>query len=186
MLFLNVATKPTKLEFEVQPAVFSLKTTPPKTQVSTEAATLDIRQHQGTLEIDQSPCRASYGIRDQIGFTQANAAEGMRLAQEGVARVVQEGNRMANIGSHENALANIAMESTLEPSGELTWAHVDAPIVNYRPNPPEIRFTPGKVTINSEPAVIENNSHSGTREGRITQHYSMRTWITEDKIDLFA
>lgn len=186
MLMLNVSTQPTKLEFTTQPPVFSLKTNPPKIEISTEAATIEIHQPQGTLEIDQSPCRASYGLRDQIGFTQQNAADGMRMAREGVGRVVEEGNRMANIGSHENALANIAMESTLEAPGELTWAHVDAPIVNYRPNPPEIRSTPGKVTVNSQRGTVENDSHSGSIEGRVAQHYSMRTWITEDKIDLYV
>jgi hypothetical protein len=184
MLFLNVSTQPTKLEFTTQQPVLSLKTTPPKIQVSTEAATLEIHQQQGTLEIDQSPCRASYGLLDQIGFTQRNAQEGMRMAQEGVGRVVEEGNRLAGIDSHENALANIAMESTLETTGELTWARVADPIINYRPNPPDIRSTPGKVTINSQPAIVENNSHRGTIEGRVAQHYSMRMWTTENKIDM--
>lgn len=89
----------------------------------------------GWFEIDQSPCRASYGIKSTFAWTLDLSAAGKRQAMEYISKVADEGDRKANIASKENAIANIATEhSRPRENGQLVWARIDRPVIDYHPS----------------------------------------------------
>lgn len=89
----------------------------------------------GWFEIDQSPCRASYGLKSTSAWTLELSAAGRQQAMETIARIASQGDRLANIASGENAIVNIAVENSLpKEKGELVWARIDPPVIDYHPS----------------------------------------------------
>lgn len=186
MLILNVATEPLKLGYTIQKPFLGLQTTAPQLEIETQAAKLDIRQAKGTLEIDQAPCRASYGIRSQSEFTRAFAEEGWQAGLEGIGRRAAEGERLARIESGENAIVEMAYESTLPQEGELTWAHLAAPEIRYTVTPPQVEVTPGDIQLQLRRGTVEPDFQRGKVNIEVQQYNRVRFWTTENKVDLQA
>lgn len=184
MQILNVATQPAKLEVATQNTVLQLTTTAPQVELSTAAAKLEIHQAQGAMSIDQSPCRASYGFKSPLEFARDIANEGMRDCAEGIGRRAQQGDRLASIETHENAVVNMAAESGMDKTSEITWAHIDSPDVSYNMTPADIQFSPGELNVNLKRGTVENNSQRGSVDVRVAQYASIRMWTTENKVDL--
>lgn len=81
------------------------------------------------LTIDQTPCRASYGLLGQEAFRRDLAASQRGVVQENIARYVARGDRMATI-MPGNSVVDIAAEAYLdEPAVEVTIASVERPII---------------------------------------------------------
>lgn len=186
MLILNVATQPIKTEYAIQEAILNLQTTSPQVQISSEAATLDIRQPHGKLEIDPTPCRYARGIKNLADFSRDNAQAGRNAAMEAIGRTVEEGHRLANIESGENAVAAIAAETNTVPIPQTVLAYVPPPDIRYTPNPPQISFTAGKVDLTLQRGTVQVDVTPGTVDINITQYPSIKMWTTENKVDMMV
>lgn len=186
MLKLNISQQYAKLELISQRANLNMKTIAPRLDMHTEPVKVEIRQPQGMLEIDQSPCRASYGIKSSADFSRDAAEEGKRVAMETVGRIAQEGDRMASVESHEDAIVAMATETNFPPPPEVILARVESPIVRYTAHPVEFQVTPGRVNINPQLGSVQADYQPGSVHGTITQYQSVRMWTTENKYDLYA
>lgn len=92
------------------------------------------RDFSGHFEIDQTPCRASYGIKEQLVWMRELSQKARQAAMEGLGRVVAEGNRMAQIENKEDAIVAIATEKALKwDRVEVSWGNIDSPIIRYQP-----------------------------------------------------
>lgn len=102
---------------------------------STNAAPVR-RDFSGRFEIDQTPCRASYGLKEQLVWMRELSQQARKAAMEGLGRVVSEGNRMVHIENNENAIVAIATEKALQwDRVEVTWGDIARPIIRYQPGP---------------------------------------------------
>jgi hypothetical protein len=158
-----------------------IKQTPATLGMDTVAGTLEIRQpkaqyemktiHQkqyiqsphGELEIDQSQAWDALGIGSVRESMQRIYTDSKQIAIQGVARRVQEGNRMADsCRTGENVIAALAHESTAENSNGLVY-HGEASFLNvhehYTAHMPEITTTPGRIEVHSQapPPIIKYN-----------------------------
>lgn len=89
----------------------------------------------GWFEIDQSPCRASYGMKSTFAWSLDLSAAGKRQALETIGRIASQGDRMANIASGENAIINIAVENSMpKENGELVIVPIAPPVIDYHPS----------------------------------------------------
>ncbi|MBC8015444.1 MAG: hypothetical protein H7X79_06835 [Sporomusaceae bacterium] len=183
MLILNVATQPIRTEYAIQKSVLNLQTTIPKIEISTEAATLDIRQSLGQLEIDATPCRYARGIKNLADFSRDNAQAGRDAAMEAIGRTAEEGNRLARIESGENAIANMAADTNTVPIPEVVLAHVPLPDISYTPNTPKIEVIDGKLDINFERGTVQGDFQPGAVNINVAQYPSIKMWTTENKVD---
>ncbi|HWR06979.1 DUF6470 family protein [Sporomusa sp.] len=184
MIRLNISQQDAKIEITTERSYLGIKTTPPVMTMESQAATLEIRQPRGELEIDYTPLRASYGIKDPAEFSRDCAEYGRQAGLEAVGRIAQEGDRMAAIESGEAAIPNIAADTNSPPAPEITWAHLEKPIVNYIVHPPEFTFVAGHLTINVQPGTVDCDYHPGTINLRVVQYPSIRMWTTDTAIDL--
>jgi hypothetical protein len=81
------------------------------------------------VTIDQTPCRASYGLLGQEAFRRDLVARQRGVVEESIARYVGRGDRMATI-MPGNGVADIAAEAYLdEPVVEVTITSVARPII---------------------------------------------------------
>lgn len=184
MLSINVSTQPIKMEFNSRKASLDLTTTGAELNIVTEAATLEIHQQSGELEIDQTPCRSAYGLRNMPDFVRDCAQAGMNSAVAAVGRIAEEGNRLASIESGENAVANMAADSTVHTPIEITLAYVPLPDIRYTPHAVEITATNSQLTISSHPGSIQGDFRPGRVDINVAQYPSINIWTGENKVNM--
>ncbi len=183
MLFLNIATQPAKIHIQTTPPQIQLKTTRPALIMDTEPAIVEIRSPKGKLEIDQTPCRYSYGIKNNTDFSRDNAQTGYQAALEAIARIAQEGDRMAAIESHEDAIINMAIEANIAEPLDVTLARIANPDIRYTPQPVEYNPTPGKLNIQVEMGTVDNQLQRGKVDITVADYGSVKFWTSEGKPD---
>ena len=184
MQILNVATEPIKMNMNTQKASLEMHTTKPTIQIQAEAAKLEISQPKGDLEIDSTAFRSSYGLKSFQSFCQDNAQEAKGNGMAAIAGIVEDGNRMAQIDSKEDAIVAIAADSFFTSVGELTWVPLAKPEIHYTANRPQIRFIDGSFDITLERGHIETAFQPGKVHVSVAQYPSIRAWTSENKVDL--
>lgn len=186
MLCLNISQQYAKIAISTTRPQLNLETSRPQIEINSQAAKLEIRQATGELEIDNMPYRYSIGIKNIQDMARDNAREGMQTALETIARIAQDGDRMARIETKENAIANMAAEANISEPAELTWAPIEKPSISYKFNPAQIDYLPGKLDINLRRGTVDANLDRGTVDIRIAQYQNVRFWTTENKYDMQA
>lgn len=165
-----------KLEIRTQDARIGIQTTPgswnmrqPKgeLEITTDLGKVEIRQPTGILEIDQSQAWDALGVGSHRELLNNIYSEARQIALQGIARIVENGNRMYHIEWGGNPIADIAAEQAFEPLGgnilgEPSYDNVDIHYtarepefevtkaeahIRYTPRKPQIEYTPGNVTI---------------------------------------
>jgi hypothetical protein len=180
---LNMESQPAKAELDFQKTVFNLSTTPATLSIDTEPAVVEITSRPyGTLEIDQSPCRASMGIKDIATMAREAAEKGKQAILDYIANHAQIGDRMAKI--KEDVVPNIAVESTSQPMPSISWGWKDSPIIRYTANP--VKFNPqsAQLDISSERGKVDIDYREGKVAIRMTQYPSIHFWTTGGNVDI--
>ena len=161
---LNIETQPIRLEYQVKPRVFNLQVNPHQFQLDTKAATVEITSRPyGTLKVDATNSRASYGLYNSMDFAVQAAQRGRQQALEAVGRIAAEGRRLAAIETGENAVPAIAADAAIRQVPSITLRPIARPDTTYTPNPPSFNpipsnvdstFQRGSVDVDYEPAQI--------------------------------
>lgn len=183
MIQLNISTKPAKLELSSTTPVLNMKTTPPKIQLSTQPAIVEIHRTDGKLEMDFTPFRYSIGLKTNTDLRRDLAKDGKQKLLEAIGNIAQAGDRMARIETKEDAIVNISAESNFQEPLDITWAHLEPPIIHYEPGKLEFNPIDGKVNLELERGTVELDPQRGQVIGRMTQYQSIRFWTTEKKVD---
>ena len=184
MKILNVATEKLKLDMNTQKATLDLHTIAPKIELQGEAARLEISQSKGELTIDATAFRSSYGVKSMANFVRENGQEAKNIGMEGVASIVADGNRLAQIDSPSDAVAELAANSCYPAEGELNWSPLIAPEIHYKANRPKIDFMPGNHDITLHRGSVEQTYQPGKVNINIAQYPSIRHWTSDNKVDL--
>lgn len=186
MIKLHMEQQPAKLALTITDPVLNIKTSPPKMQLSTEPAVVEIRRTEGKLEIDQYPCRYSRGIKNNFDFAFDAAQEGKRIALEAVGRIAAEGDRLGNIESGENAIANIATEANFPEPPDVVLAYVESPRIHYEPGRLEFNPSDAKLNLDLQRGTVDLDLQRGKVAGQITQYQNIRFWTTNPDVDIWA
>ncbi|WP_312336554.1 DUF6470 family protein [Anaerospora hongkongensis] len=180
---LHIESQPAKTELNIQKTTFNLSTTPATLSIETEPAIVEITSRPyGTLEIDQSPCRASMGIKDFGTMSREAAEKGKQAVLDYMANHAQIGDRMAKI--KEDVISNVAAEVTSQPMPSISWGWKDSPIIRYTANPVKFNPQPAKLDITSKRGTVDIDYREGEVGLRMTQYPSIRFWTTGGNIDL--
>lgn len=112
----------------------------------------DIRQPRGELEIDQSRAWDALGQGPILTALSRIYSQCHEIAMQGIARRVEDGNRMAAIQNGGNAIAEIAKDLSISRPqfdyyGEAGYDNVD---ITYTAHKAEINVTDGKVNVNAQ------------------------------------
>ncbi|MHB1392774.1 MAG: DUF6470 family protein [Clostridia bacterium] len=154
---MGIRTTNAKLLITQKPAELDIETKPSKLIIHTE--------HVKVL-IDQSECFKERGLKDPFTLIVEAAEEGRRAVLEGIARIADEGSRMAAIENKSDAFAEIALNNSFDkvdfnvtfipksrPKFEVVGGTVDIQVdeghirINAKTNKTVIDVEPGKVEI---------------------------------------
>jgi hypothetical protein len=186
MITLNISQQYGKIAINTQNASSNLTTTPPKLNIETEPTKVEISQPKGILEIDGTPFRASYGIKTQTQFTQDFAAMSRQAASEGISRICSEGERMANIGTGENVIPNIAADNLMEEVPEVTLVPLIPPDIRYYAQAPQINWTIGTLSITAVRGTLQSNYQPAQVNISMAQYPSIKMWTTGSQVSALA
>ncbi|MBP2651815.1 MAG: hypothetical protein H6Q74_2640 [Firmicutes bacterium] len=87
----------------------------------------------GRLTIDQTPCRASYGILTPTARLWQTVAENQTEFLESLAETSENGDRLARIWNKANAIEEIAAEAYGYHPKEVAVKCIERPIINWDP-----------------------------------------------------
>lgn len=136
--------------------------------ITQRPAELTIDQGPGQLDLDLYTARKALGFKNAIDMLTDIASQARQVVLEGIGRVVSEGNQMAAIQNHRNAIADIAVQrqergpmpiQDYDPASykpvpigyqphetTLSW-QVHGTEIHATPHTPIINYTPGKVDV---------------------------------------
>lgn len=139
---IGIKTQNARQEIKSPPGILTIDQNPPQ---------MSIHSEDGDLYIDQSDAWAAYGLGGNLRWQNQIYSHSKQLALRGIARIVEEGKRMADILSG-SAIADLARDwrrgtgiSYVEPASYFGVK------VSYTPHPTEIEITPQPVEIHFEP-----------------------------------
>ncbi|WP_126428736.1 DUF6470 family protein [Brevibacillus marinus] len=106
-----------------------------------EPAVMEIRQPGPVLSIDSTRAKAGIGLKRPLSFSDDQAAYGKQQLLEAIARISQEGDRLAAIENKANVIADLAFEQGFrEPSYFPAAPSVDEGVdVSFETHRPTIR-----------------------------------------------
>ncbi|MDQ0902945.1 DUF6470 family protein [Paenibacillus sp. V4I7] len=121
-------------------------------EMKTDRPQLEIHQEPGDLQIDQSRAWDALGMGPILEAMSRIYTQSKDVALQGIARIVENGNRMAAIHLHGNPIADIAKQLTFEHPefdyyGEASFDNVD---ITYTPFKAEINVIEGKINVNAQ------------------------------------
>ena len=181
---LNIETQPVRLEYQTKPRIFNLQVTPHQFQLDTQPAVVEITSRPyGTLEIDATNSRASYGIYNAMDFAVQAAERGRQQALEAVGRIAAEGRRLAAIETGENTVPAIAAEASVRQVPSITIRPIDRPDITYTPNPPSFNPMPGNVDVTFEYGSVNFDYEPALTRPTVVQYPGIRFFTTGSVID---
>lgn len=142
-----------KLGMDSEPGQQDIRQPPATLEMSTTPLRMEITYRNPDIEIDQSRAWAALGLGGILEAMTRIHARAREVGLDGIARIVENGNRMAAIHLHTNAIADIAEEQAFEfyefdYVGPASVDNVDIHITTHKP---EIEFTGGTLEIDAHP-----------------------------------
>lgn len=156
-----------KQEIRQRPAQLTLKTEPSR---------LTVESKPGELQIDQTKVRDALGVGSSLTFMSRVYEEARNVGLQGIARIVERGNRMAAIQNKTNAIADIARDTSFKPyefNYQFQPASMDNVDLSYTAHKPEIAFTPATLDIQVEVHAPEISYTRGKLDIYMQQYASV-------------
>ncbi len=149
---LRMQTTPIKMSYQTTNARQNIKTTRSQLSMRTENAKITMQSKNAKLLIDQTECFAQLGIKPTGQFSAESANYGKLMLQQGLARIVDQGNRMADIHIKTSPLPDQAVYNAFE---QFEKAFNMQTATGVRP---KITYVAGSLNINYQPGRVINNS----------------------------
>lgn len=161
---IQIQQTPAKLGIDADLGNFDMRQPRANFEMTQEAAKLNIHQQQGDLKIDQTRAWDALGLGPVLEANRRIYSQTKHVALQGIARIVENGNRMAAIHINgANPIADIAEQLKFEHFefdyyGEASFDNVD---ITYTAHEPEINVIGGKVNLNTQPNAPEISYNKG-------------------------
>lgn len=150
----------------------------PRAEVSItqQPAVLTIDQGPGQLDLDIYSARKALGFKTTTDMLADIGSQAKQVALEAVGRIVEEGNQMAAIQNHSNAIADIALQR--QDMGPMPIKDYDA--ASYRPV--QISYHPHETQLNWEVRGTEIHATTHTpiinyTPGQVEVYLDQKNWI---------
>ncbi|WNR44693.1 DUF6470 family protein [Paenibacillus roseipurpureus] len=180
---LQIHQQPALIGIDADLGTLEMKQPRPTYEMQVDRPKQEIRQPRGELEIDQSRAWDALGEGPILEAMNRIYSQCKNVALQGIARIVENGNRMAAIHEPGNAIAEIAHQLVFDHQefdyyGEASYDNVD---ITYMAHKPEITVTEGKVNVNTHVNPPEVDYNRGKLDIYMRQYPSIE--ITPPQID---
>jgi hypothetical protein len=173
-----------QLAFDVDLGQLDMRQPPAELEIETRPARLEIESPPGRLTIDQTEALHAYGMGGTMKTMNFIYSQMRDIALQGIARIVEQGNRLAAFHQEPDAIANIAREamSRENPLQYVGGASIDNVEVRYTANKPQINVIEGGVEIRVQPNRPIVNYIRGNSEFYMKQY--AQVIITPPELDI--
>lgn len=165
---IQITTTPAQIGIQQTPGKLNIQQPESDIRMHTQLPHVDIHTDPIKVQIDQYPCFAEEGLKNNRDFAKQYAELGKRKALEGIARITRQGNELAAIHqdsctiahqAEENAFSSHNVECNIDIipknrpkidfiGGTVAIQSIDGKVdLKVKVNPPKIHFTPGKIAI---------------------------------------
>lgn len=143
--------------------------------IEQKAAVLDFQGAKGQLEIDSSDAWSALGRGGQLRWQQMIYSQVPSVVLQAIGKIVEDGNRMAQITNRSNAFADLAEQifsetSSMQYAGDASFLNVK---MQYQFTPADIRIEPQPAKIEYTPSKPEVEYHAGDVEIDVVQQPSI-------------
>jgi hypothetical protein len=175
------------LAFKADPATLEIEQPQATIEMSTKQAKMHIKQPQpdGELRVDQSRAWDAIGAGGVLAMNKRVADQMFGIAVEAIAKMVENGNRMANLKNKQDSIPHIAWDNAFQQLpviqyyGEASYLNVDE---EYIPSPVTIEPELGEVNWRATPNGPNIQSTRGKFNSYLAQRNSIEiTLPTMDK-----
>lgn len=153
-------------------------------QIVRRPAKLSIEQPEGELVIDQSKAWDALAIGNHLEMMKRMRAQGREIVMETIAKIAQQGDRMAMIHLQKDPIPEFAKEVRLQfytrPfAGPASYDNVE---ITYIANKPVIEADIGQLEINVTPNKVRHEYKRGKLDIYMLQYPSLQ--IIPPQVDL--
>ncbi|MFD2703195.1 DUF6470 family protein [Paenibacillus shunpengii] len=150
-----------RIGLDADPGQYSISQPKADLQIQSKPAVITINHHQPELIVDSSRARAAYTGGPHLEMTQRLYSNIKQIFLEGIAKRVEQGNRMAEFFKPGNTVAEVYGKSKPLPGlgefrGEASIDNVDVRF-NVRPVDIEIVRSPVEISVQVNKPEIEYN-----------------------------
>lgn len=181
---IQIERQPALLEVQSRKAELSIRQPRPEFEIETSHAKMDITQPRPELEIDQHQAWRAYNGGTALEMNQQIYSELPALFLEGIAKRVEQGNRMAEFHLPGNSIAEIyGSDWKRDPFVEFRApASYDNVSIHVERREPQVNIEPVPPSITAQAHTPEIEYHPGNLDIRVKQYGSIR--IIPPQIDM--
>ncbi|WP_026326562.1 DUF6470 family protein [Paenibacillus ginsengihumi] len=183
---IQIVQQPAKLGIDADLGQQELRQPRAKMDMKTVRPRLEIDAEFGKLYIDNSRVWDALGRGPHLEVMHRIYSECRNIALQGIAKIVEDGNRMAAIHTGENAIKALAEESTRDIDffeymymGEASFDNID---MRYEPGTLDIQYIEGDTNIEVQVNPPEHRYTRGKLDVYMLQYPKVE--ITPPRIDL--
>lgn len=155
---IQIRTEPAKLEYEIKLGQYDMKQPKAHFELRQPQAEQRIEQPQGKLDVDSTRAWDALGVGGNLELMNRIYSNARNIALQGIARIVQAGNRMKDIANKNDAIAELAQD------WRRTFPEFDT--MGYAsPLNVDVHYEPGNLVIEATPRPVE-----------------LETWVTPPEI----
>lgn len=181
---LVIDSQSAKVGIDIYNASVNRKTGDAKVSIDTKETQINIDATMPKVLIDQSRCFSESGLKTNSELTADYAAEGVGKMNQGVARIVAQGNQLAQIGSNPiPAQAEYNAYGQFEHSFGLVCMPKSRPQINLVKGQLDIGFS-GDVKIGYQKGYNDAQYNPGRVQVYLDQKNYMKTTFEKTALDL--
>jgi hypothetical protein len=164
------------LGFKAEPASLTIEQPKATIEMHTKQAVMHIQQPSGTLRIDQSRAWDAVGLGGTLKMLTRIADQMFGIVVNAIAKIVEDGNQMADISNPNNTIPAIVSANAFEPLPEIQY-NGEASFLNvseeYTPSPPIIDPELGQIDFKATPnrPIIES------QQGKFNSYLIQRNFV---------
>jgi hypothetical protein len=145
---IQIRTEPAQLAYEIKLGQYDIKQPKAHYELRQPRAEQHIEQPLGELHVDSSRAWDALGVGSNLEMMNRIYSNARNIALQGIAKIVENGNRMADIVNKNDAIAELAADwrvsfSEFDTTGLASPMNVD------------VRYEPGNLVIEATPRPVE-------------------------------
>jgi hypothetical protein len=191
---LSIQTTPAKIAIERVPARIDHKSTSARLELRQKPPVVNMKTEHVRVLIDQYECFAEEGLKNNYDLTRDQAQYAYQKVMEYIARVAEDGDAMAKIGSKANIMIDIATRNsvTTHEFGMVTIPmsrpkiDVVGGTVEFDPEPINDRGMRSGVSMTFIPAQMDFNYIPGKLNISVVSYGSIDIKYTGNSVDNYV
>lgn len=169
---LSIRTTPAEIAIETKQANLNMHVTNAKLEQKQKPPLIYIKTEQAMIQIDQYPCFAEEGLKNNFDFIKEYAQKGLQSVTAYTGKIARDGDEMAKIGHDANIMINIAKNSAIDKKDfNIGYIPKSRPRISSTGGTLELKaqsinsigeingvtgnYIPGKISYNYTPPIVD-------------------------------